>query len=486
MALLRLSACLLALALLGACSEDKSRDPRAKNDGTGDGAAGGGGSTGEACVGAPGESGTPAADVSLAAAVEELHSQSGMAQNQVDVADDAQLPQQHRGVLARGPCDTVGLAFLSTSGGVSEVHYADLTNAPAAPELVEANGAGHDFSLLFDAGCEPIVIRGEAAGFTEYRKSGGSWTGTPVGPALSDLLGDVPQSFEYHSAHQGRDGKLHVFAHAESGRARELVYGDADADAPSWTFQTLPFPPGTEVFAYRVDSMGVIYAVFVNTQFPCDPCDVGLYLGRLEMGGAWEITTLHPGVWGPPEDQLAATPSLALDGQDRPVVVAHFQRRVVTGSFIDTSLRAFLPASAGACEETIADANDSFAGDEGTRFTGGRPFVRIDDSGRIHVVFNDLSVWHDSNGENEIRGSLRYAVRSGGRWDVFTVIDQAGQTESANPLEGFLGPRVEVAPDGATAYGVGVDFSWATDSIYLTASAPVTHGLSLAHINLQF
>ncbi len=230
-----------------------------------------------------------------------------------------------------------------------------------------------------------------------------------------------------------------------------------------------------------MDSTGSIHAVFVQTEYPCDPCNLTLYHGRLGPGGGWTTEVVQEGAWGPPLDELAASPWLLLDPSDRPIVVAHFQQRVVTGSFQSTELRAYVweegeGGSDGAfCAETVATQNDGYEGGDGTSFTGALPVAGMDASSRVHAVWLDQSIWHDASGYmNEIRGQIRHASLGTNGWSVTRFGDQSGQSESTSPLVGYGAPLLAVLPDDAGVVVVAVQHTWSTDSIYNTTDLPVT------------
>jgi hypothetical protein len=417
----------------------------------------------------------------------------GAAMNQTDLDRQAPLPSPRLGAMRRGPCGVVGLAFRRTGeGGDPELAYVELVDetgaGPGTPEAVdsaEAGDPGLDLSLFYEADCTPVVLQGDGADWVQHTRGAAGWTAAPAGLDLEALTGSAG-SVTVVGADVDREGRFHLLGHAGAGPT--LVQGTREPTAGSaWSFAAHPLPPGTQIDHYRVDSTGVLHAVFRNQVFPCDPsCDVSLYYGRLEPGGTWTSEVVQQGVWGPPLDQFSADPWLALDADDRPVVAAHFQVRVETGSLQSAELRVYLREGADDfCRETVISRSDGYEGGDGPNFTGALPIAEIDGTGRIHVVFVDQAIWHDASGwANEMRGNLRHAVRGSTGWAVTTLVEQQGQTESPNPLIGYGAPLLALAQDDAGLLVTAVERTWATGSIYNTTEVPATYRTQIVFASL--
>lgn len=480
---------LIFFGLLSACSDGgaatqdlgSGHDRAALTDGgpSSDGSPGG-------CLPASGQGGT----VTLAGAPEAkvLDERAASAQNSLDHERNAQLFPAETGVLRRAPNGNVGVLLRTFSGSAASLSYVSVK--PVEPPVqVEASASAGlaDASLLFDASSAPLVVRGTSAGYAEY--SGTPFSKKEILADVAAVLGSKPSSLTHHSAVPGLDGKLHLFAHATVAVGTRLLHGFRAAAAGSnWTFESLPFPEASEVHGYQVDATSSIHAVYRNTSYPCDPCNVDLYYGTLASGAGktWSKETVQTGKWGAPNDELVDSASLTLDPKGSPVIAAHFVRRVVTGSYVSTELRVYGRSGGSFCSETVATNTDGYAGKDGTSFTGARPHVAIDSQARLHVVFNDQSVWHDAQGQqNERRGQLRYAVRTGKSWSLFTLLKQAGQTESPKPLYHLDAVQLVTAEDGSWLVAVGVAGAWDTDSIYNTSGVSSTYKATAVLANLS-
>ena len=187
---------------------------------------------------------------------------------------------------------------------------------------------------------------------------------------------------------------------------------------------------------------------------------------------------MHEGVWGPPYDELVESADLAFDSAGNAYVAAHFAQRVVTGSYVYTELRLFGNAGGEWCDEPVTSANDGYAGSDGETFTGALPRIEIDSEDRIHILYLDQAVWHESGMQNEMHGQLRYAFRSGEDWTRGTLLAQQGQTQSPEPLHGTRAHQLAISPGGEKIVAAGVAQSWETDSIYNDTDRPATHTLT--------
>ncbi|MBI5488229.1 MAG: hypothetical protein HY905_12925 [Deltaproteobacteria bacterium] len=242
----------------------------------------------------------------------------------------------------------------------------------------------------------------------------------------------------------------------------------------AWTFAGLPALDAGEIQSWAAAADGSVHAAFKNTEYPCDPCNMDLYYGRVDAGGTWTTETVQAGRWGDPNDEFATNAALVVDAAGAPWIAATFQTRVVTGSLIGSELRFYGKRGGEWCFETVADQSDDYAGADGTAFTGETPQLALDGSGRFHIVFDDVSQWHDGTGANDVPGQVRYAVRTGTAWNLATLFEQPGQTESPRPLHAFDSPILAVSPDGADVRVAGVERIWDTDSIYNSTDMPVT------------
>ncbi len=397
------------------------------------------------------------------------------------------MPDRPAGLLRRGPCGTVGLLFRGRSpqDATRCWMYADVTGAAGTPEVVDPSlaGTGSDTVLFFDGDCAPMaVLPSSSDGLIEYlRGTDGTWARRTTG-SFQAVLGAMPTSVSLAGAHVDAGGRPNVVLLATAGGAPAGLHGVRDtAPGSAWTFARFDLPQAKEFQAFRVDGGGTAHALFTRTEYPCDPCDMDLYYGRLPPGGAWAVETVQDSKWGDPNDEYADDPWMEIDTRGEPIVAATYLVRVITGSLVSTQLRVYSRTDGAWCHETVATASDGYAGSDGTAYTGAEPMLALDGQDRPHVVFADTAQWHDSNSyANAVQGQARHAVRTGDAWSVATLFRQDGQTVAARPLHGFGALQVAVSPDGAAVHVAGVDREWDTDSIYNPAAVPITYRVTVA------
>ncbi len=416
-----------------------------------------------------GETGAAGAvSVTLDGAEVELSSRSVLAMNTVEIERESPIGPHRLGGARWGVCGG-GLTFVERGAGAPQLMYAD--GATGAVEAIATFGSGDGPSLFFDADCAPVIVEASSGSFLEHRLDGGDWTTRVIFDPLSDLPAEGLTWISHVAADLGRDGDWHVFARAGGGGGggERIVHGSRAAEAEAdWAFEAIDGPEATQTYDWAVDSTGAFHVVYGNAQYPCDPCDLSLFHGRRNPSGSWAQSTVQLGAWGDPDDQLAVDASLAIDDRDQPVIAAQFQRRVITGSLTSATLRVYSRASTAEvfCAEEVVVESDRYAGSDGEGFTGATPAIEIDGLGRLHVLFADLSVWHTSDGANAVAGQLRYALRAGNAWEVYTVARQTGQTESPEPLVGASSLGLALSDDGDGALLVATEWEWATSSIY--------------------
>ncbi len=380
-----------------------------------------------------------------------LDALDGKAQNTTDHAENVPLAAAARGALRWGACGTAGLLLWKRTKYLSkrDLLYVDPVKG-GKPEVVETGATGaHNAALFFDAGCTAVMLRATSSGYEEHtRGAGGAWTKASV-----DLSKLGVKSVSHKAGLVSGDGTWHVFARTGDG----VIHGKRAAKAGSaWNFTKLPALTATMRYAYHADAKGV-YVLYRNTAYPCDPCNVDVHLATLKTGAtSWTTEVVQAGKWGDPYDAFIEAGSIGTDSKGNFWVAAHFTRRVLTGSYKSTELRIYGRKDGAWCAEVIASANDGYVGTDGASFTGGDPYLALDSADRLHVVYRDLSVWHDSNGgQNTSRGQLRYAVRSGDTWTTATLIKQKGQAASAKPLHSMQALALAVSPRRKEAVGRG-------------------------------
>ena len=416
--------------------------------------------------------------VSLAGAPQEIATSSGAAMNTSDEAGSP-LPGRLSPPLAVGLCGTAGLIYLDDHDGTTTLFYRDVTAAGGIPEVVDAAVSWSDAeaALLFDAACVPHVVGSTFDDTLTDRVRGDDGTWTPTIVAADAALGGDPGSVHFEHADLSADGSMRILGTAWiADKSTPFVASRGPGGA--WAIATYPAQPAAEeVLAWAPANDGSIHAVYLKPNtYPCDPCDMNLYWGRVSPGGTWEEEQVSGTVWGNPDDRFTNQPDIAVTAAGDPMIVGRWQRRAVTGSLKESELRIYAPAGSGEwCYETVVTTPDGYGGGDGEKYTGEMPRIALDGAGRIHVAFHDLTEWHDANQwANGIQGQLRYAVHDGGDWTVTTLLKQPGQSESPSPLHGFARGMAVPTSDGATVYFAGVQRIWETDSIYNDSGKPIT------------
>jgi hypothetical protein len=410
--------------------------------------------------------------VSARGAPIELERLETQAMNTMQLDSESSLGPHRLGGLRWGACESGGAAFVQRGGGSPQLAYLDASAATV--EVVAPWSSGSGPSLFFEPDCTPVVIAASSGVYREFRRDGAAWIETIIFDPAVDLPTEGLGQPSPVAADLGRDGRWHLFAHAGMGDDLRLVHGSRGAAAGSgWEFEALPGPEATDIYDYAVDGSGAVHVVYSSTPRPCDPCDVTLYHAELGASGAWARDVVQQGVWGPPYDEFCTDAALTIDSDDRPVVAAQFQRRVETGSLVSAALRVYVRRGAEFCGEVVASESDGYAGSDGSDFTGSIPAVEVDGSGRIHVLFADLSAWHDSHGSNTISGQVRYAVRAGNGWQTFPLVEQPGQTQSPDPLVGVGRLGLALTASGDNAIFAASEWEWSTGSIYNSSEFPL-------------
>ncbi|MBN1334844.1 MAG: hypothetical protein JXB39_02680 [Deltaproteobacteria bacterium] len=398
----------------------------------------------------------------------------------VTVDEKSPIPFASERLLARGACGTVGILARDPSDDELPLLYVDVTQPKPVPEIVaESESALEEAALFYDEDCAPVVIRLNAPdGFLEQvRDPKGTWP-EPTELDVTAGIGGPPTTLGSVEAWTDADGNMHLAAVATLGANPRIVHGvRAPAAGASWTFEGFEAPPITDIATYRTDANGGLHAVYTITEYPCSPCDVGLYYGYLPLGGVWTETLVEPSVWASPGDEYAYDVSLVVTSTGLPIFAATWLERARTGALSRTQLRVYsVRESTGEwCYETVARESDTYQGGRGTAFTGVHPNLVLDATDRPHIVFSDTSLWYDDEARaNAIDGQIRYAVRTGDRWTVTTLYAQQGQSESLERLHGLEAPMLAPSADGTHVVVGGVARTWETDSIYNDTPKNVT------------
>jgi len=447
--------------------------------------------------------GTPGNATVTAGAAQTFATVETTAMNQMDNMSSP-LPYIRMGALAlgTGECATAGLLYLASdpeSGSMKKLMYQDVTTvglraATPEPELVidAISPATHNLTLFYAAACMPIAMRPTSTGYMQFERSAEA-CGKGQTVAL-DLDGTV-SAVTGMGGWQERDGTMVVIARANlDGTPTGIIGRRTIKPSSSWEFETFDMPATyTDLYSLRVAADGTVHALYTKTQYPCDgDCDLDLYYGRKADGGSWVEETVQESKWAgvdnATQDEYSADPTMVVDSRGEPVVAANFLTRAVTGSIKSSELRVYGRDNGEWCRETVATVVDEYQGKDGSDMTGAMPFVTLDGVGRIHVVFQDMAQWHDSNNyANAVNGQIRYAVRAGKKWTLKTLVTQEGEGTgaAAAPLYGMLPTTLAVSDDGQTVYAAGASFEWDTNSIYLSDYVPITFNATVVRADVD-
>jgi hypothetical protein len=370
----------------------------------------------------------------------------------------------------------VGLLYREPAAGScsAPVLFRTVSKTGAAPEEIDPQwtfNAVFDGSLLYDDACSPVALRATAAGYVQYvRGADGTWAVEDAGDAAA---GGALTQLGHVDAWKDQAGALHVLGMATAGSGQTLLHGTRSGAAGSaWVFEAIPAAAG-QVLRYRVGSDGTAHALYKKTEYPCDPCDLGLYYAARKPGGQWEEELVQASKWGAPDDEFVDAPDMEIAADGQPVVAATFQRRVITGSLKEASLRVYARDDGSWCYDTVADTSDGYQGGDGDQFTGQNPDLVLGAGDRPHVVFSDLSEWHSQGMANGVTGQMRHAVLSDGEWVLTTLYSQPGQSDQPKPLAGLVHPVAVVTADPGLVVVAGTATTWETDSIYNQQAVPI-------------
>ena len=201
------------------------------------------------------------------------------------------MPDRPAGLLRRGPCGKVGLLYrdLPLQDTTKRWMYADVTGTAGTPEVVDPSlaGTGSDTTLFFDGDCAPMAVLPSASdGLVEYaRGTDGTWARRASG-SFQTLLAAMPTSVSLAGSYVDAGARPNVVLLATAGGAPAGIHGVRDtAPGSAWTFTRFDLPQATGFQAFRVGGGGTAHALFTRTEYPCDPCDMDLYYGRLPPGG---------------------------------------------------------------------------------------------------------------------------------------------------------------------------------------------------------
>lgn len=292
-------------------------------------------------------------------------------------------------------------------------------------------------SVAFDD-CTPIVFVQTETGWEFAVVTDGDVTWAPVDASRqwTDMV-----SF---GAQIGRDKKIHLIFRGRPGGST-TQWADAVYNGTGFS---------VSLFANPDAAMDAPIDVAINGDgFPV----IGYRKAGLESGEAW-IATWNGNAWlkeqipGVTPSDLGA--SFAIGSYDREGLAWAALVESDDGILLSSSLKyTFRDTDNSFRTETVTVENDGYAG-SGNRFTGGRPILTIDGTGRPHILYSDIAVGMDGQTQTVSHGQLRYAWRRVNLWNQLTVFSQESPGADAQPYAGFR--EVATSPDGTMAGIAGV------------------------------
>jgi hypothetical protein len=344
------------------------------------------------------------------------------------------------------------------------------------------------WSLTFDSGCNPHLLRLTKNQYEHWQRKGGLWVKNDLFLDLS-ALGDISY-IQHGTALLGQDNRIHLLFNVtltnNSKRFVDAVLLHNDWQGGVWQTKfvnallTTESWGGNQTLDYAVDKQGVVHVVYA---LEIEGVKRNLQYAQLTQD-TWqtEVVLLGEDVIGQGFTTVARNASLALDNNGQPAIASTFVRHVDTGSYQYAHLLYHTRVNGQWQNQIVVQDSDNYAGTDGTTFTGDNPYLVFDQNNLPHIVFNDIASWHNSRGENDkIPGQLRYATLTpSGTWTVETIVKQAGQSLSPNPLNGFISPSIGLANDGQRLVFAGVEFSTASTSVtYLTSDIAVNYRVQM-------
>lgn len=303
------------------------------------------------------------------------------------------------------------------------------TSSSKTPEMVA--------SVVYD-GCTAVVFVKTDTGYDFAVIGEGDVTWTTVDPArtYADIL--------HFGAQVGRDDAIHLMFRARpNGGTTQWV--DARFDGDSFNVRLLANPDAA-------------MAAPIDVAFDSDGDAVIGYRKSVVAGQEAWIARWDGATWqkeqipGVVPSELGASFAIGSYGREGLAWTATVESD--DGLLLSAALKyTYRDTDDTFKTETVTVDNDGYLG-SGTRFTGGRPVLTIDGTGRPHIVYSDLAVVTDGNSQTVSHGQLRYAWRRIDRWNYMTVFHQAAPDSDAWPYTGFR--EIAVNPDGTLAGAAAV------------------------------
>lgn len=399
--------------------------------------------------------------------------------------DDHYFNRRSFGGIDIAPNGTVGMIHRDITGDTylkdvqMILHEYDVlgTRNSQAVNSFQSSDPGREplASVAYDSNSRPHVVYCSRAGNMFYytRNDGtGAWIEAPLEFDLASWLGGRPATrYSMFRLVRGLDGNVHLLFSAYPGTGAYHLF-QATLTANGWyvrdhgdyrallTDGEFAFD---ELFAFQVDASGRLHVCYSTSEPYGDP--ENLPRERLNWarsaGSGWTREVLRQGT--SVDDRPAWNAHMALDRNGDPRALSLHTTHAVTGSMQTAKLYYYKRTGTNTwTRELIADSADGYTGGDGNKYTGEYPHLVFDDSNRPHVIFADIASWHwecvpGNSCNDQIRGQMRYAWKSGLTWNKMTLYEQDGQSASPNPLHLFESPDLVVSPGGSRIYAYGMD-----------------------------
>ncbi len=366
--------------------------------------------------------------------------------------------------------------------------------------------------LLFTADDVPhILMLGQnaqgAVTISHYdRTIAGGWQLVETVLPFGSSTGRSVQNF---TAAVGPNNALHVTLtytdNTVSPAQSSLLYG-TDASG-SWGFQvvttlgtdTPPLFPGA--IAPRYLSLAVDTSGFAHIAFTPDFQLISASGGFSDTFSQLAYATNSSGHWttqvvyqSPDHSGDAGDgASIAISPTGTISIASFFVERVATGSASYAELLYNQLQNDGTWStQVVANASAGYAAADGTQFTGFAPQLEFDAQGQPNIAFADYASQHFSDGAHEFTGQIRYAVETGGTWNIQTVFQQTNPLTNQlfypvmalSPYEADFEGLSRQTTQSPGDLGVGVSATYTLQMVALTLAPNPSPVLSIVNDGL--
>jgi hypothetical protein len=354
-------------------------------------------------------------------------------------------------------------------------------------EEVVTTDRGVDKSvLLYDSGSRPHLLFASSDSFDQviyhlFRGDAGGW----IKETVVNFANEGGRYIYELSADIGKDDSMHLLVLKTRSNPDSADFLDAYLDSHlyyitnrggDWkatlihrydTFYTYDMVVKTQRRQdIAVDHQGHAHVIF-GEQYKPDP------MSESTMGVLHYATNRSTSGWvrevalksDATTDDAGWYPSLAVDRAGVPVIASTYVARVETRSVRYADLCYSVRVGDGRWETTVvAREGDGYHGTDGRNYTGALPHLELDRDDTPHIVFSDIASSH--NPQNVLStGQMRYAVRSGSSWDLFTLYRQPSPQGFYQGLE-MAGQCLVISGDGERIQVVGQELSSTAENVY--------------------